>query len=529
MTESLSGRRAWSASVAAKCAPIGLIVLVYSSSLAVLASALHRQYGFPLDDSYIHQTVARNFARYGVLGFIPGVPSSGATSSLWACIQAFNHRFTHVDPVVFNLVLSWVILAIIGMLLFLLAGRDGLPMPQRIAFAIAPACSGNFIWLALIGMEHLLFVAIVLGCVYFWFDQRNTRCALLAGICAGVLCLVRPEAMIFGPVLAVVAWKDKRPIQDILAVLAPWIVGVAILLSVDLYTSHSLMPTTLQGKSWAYLHAFGGPHSLQSIHNFVLGWISRFRLQFSVWHPDSRFVILRVLISLTLAITGAIWLIANVAPRIRFLFIFAAAHSCVYLAEFPVAGQGGRYQPLNLLLLFPSMFFGLLYLIQRITRNPQIVTAISLATLITAGTASLRTWRIVTIVSVAHINDTHGLAARWLLHNIPPNANVAAYDIGRISYDLNRGIIDLGGLVDSSFLPYLQSHQVRRYLREQHAVYLVAPSGGFEPELGFPRSSQPQLAKLAEFCSPQESWYVGWIYIGHAEQCQIIYKIPSDP
>jgi hypothetical protein len=114
-----------------------------------MASALRHQYGFPLDDSYIHQTVARNLARYGVLGFVPGVPSSGATSILWACIQALNHTFGHFDPVIFNLALSWVILSVIGTLLFLLAARDGLLMTEAIAFAVAPACCGNFMWLSL--------------------------------------------------------------------------------------------------------------------------------------------------------------------------------------------------------------------------------------------------------------------------------------------------------------------------------------------------------------------------------------------
>jgi hypothetical protein len=208
MTESPSGDPVKSAPAALLRAPIPLVALIYSIALAILASALFRQYGFPLDDSYIHQTVARNFARYGVLGFIPGVASSGATSVLWACIQAFNQRLLHIEPVLFNLVLSWIFLVIIGTLLYLIAARDGLPMPQRIAFAISPACSGNFMWLALIGMEHLLFVALSLGCVYLWFDRRDTHRAFLTGVCVGLLCLTRPEGIVFGAFLGIIAWKS---------------------------------------------------------------------------------------------------------------------------------------------------------------------------------------------------------------------------------------------------------------------------------------------------------------------------------
>src|ERR1700761_2755057 len=105
--------------------PLLLLVLLYSSSFLILGSVLRTQYGFPLDDSYIHQTVARNFAHYGVLGFIPDKASSGATSLLWACLQASNYKFLHgIDPVAFNFVFSWIMLALIGPLLFLLARRD---------------------------------------------------------------------------------------------------------------------------------------------------------------------------------------------------------------------------------------------------------------------------------------------------------------------------------------------------------------------------------------------------------------------
>src|ERR1700730_9804594 len=89
-----------------------LIVLLYSVGFLVVGSALRVQYGFPLDDSWIHQTVARNFAYFGTLGFIPGKPSSGATSLLWAGIQAANYRTLHLDPVVFNLILGWLTLVL---------------------------------------------------------------------------------------------------------------------------------------------------------------------------------------------------------------------------------------------------------------------------------------------------------------------------------------------------------------------------------------------------------------------------------
>jgi hypothetical protein len=83
-------------------------------------------------------------------------------------------------------------------------------------------------------------------------------------------------------------------------------------------------------------------------------------------------------------------------------------------------------------------------------------------------------------------------------------------------------------LVDPLFIRYLYSHNVRAYLREHRADYLISP-GGFEPYLGFPDPSPPQLSKLAEFCTPEETWFIGNLYTNHALRCQIIYKIPSGP
>src|SRR5260370_427734 len=144
-----------------------LLVLIYSLSFLFVGTALHVQYGFPLDDSYIHQTVARNLAEYGIPGFIPGQRSSGATSLIWTCLQAARYKFlAGVDPVAYNLFFSWILLCLIGPLLLILARRDGLSPRSGWLLAATPALCGNFIWLGLIGMEHLLFLMLSLVGIY---------------------------------------------------------------------------------------------------------------------------------------------------------------------------------------------------------------------------------------------------------------------------------------------------------------------------------------------------------------------------
>jgi hypothetical protein len=65
-----------------------LLILAAASILSLcgylLISALTLRVGFPLDDSWIHLTYARNLALRGEWAFLPGVPSAGSTAPLWS-------------------------------------------------------------------------------------------------------------------------------------------------------------------------------------------------------------------------------------------------------------------------------------------------------------------------------------------------------------------------------------------------------------------------------------------------------------
>ena len=56
-----------------------------------LGVSAQNKLGFPLDDAWIHQTYARNLARYGRLEFTPGVSSAGSTAPLWTLLLALGY------------------------------------------------------------------------------------------------------------------------------------------------------------------------------------------------------------------------------------------------------------------------------------------------------------------------------------------------------------------------------------------------------------------------------------------------------
>ena len=515
-----------------------LLVLLYSLSFSYLSSALRLQHGFPLDDSYIHQTIARNLAEHATLGFITGQRSSGATSLLWTILQAGNYRVLGgIDPVWYNLGFSYLCFAAIGPLLFLLAKRDGLSRRTCWVMAATPALMGNFLWLGLIGMEHLLFVVLSLAAIYWWFTPapKSRWTAVLTSCAAGLLVITRPEATVFAPLLVIVSYaaKVRRNGRDLSILLGLWALMLGLFFGANLWTSGSLMPVTLKGRSWLYFHRSGGAHSVHSMVRFCGAWIQRLPRQFSVRYTHQMDSVNDIRAGaaifgiglVALALLGAWTLLKRRPLRMTMLLIWATLHFTIYLFTFPSGGHGGRYQPLTLMLFFPLLFLGLHTVLTTVFHTRRVwVFAVVCAVVAVAGAASLRTWKLVTLVGIRHINDTHGKIALYMRDHVPVTARFAAFDIGRVSFDWGGQVIDLGGLVDPTYFHYLAEGRVPEYLQMRQVQYVLLPSMGMEA-VGF--DSMGTAQKLVEFCSPAEDWLIGFRYTIHATQCQELYQLAA--
>ena len=117
-----------------------LVVLAYAIGFGIVGSALTQHFGFPLDDSWIHQSVGRNFARFGSLGYLPLQRSSGSTSLLWTLILSLNYRLASaLSPVLFTLAINVTCAIATGLILLRMALRDGLSTPLATLIAVAPA------------------------------------------------------------------------------------------------------------------------------------------------------------------------------------------------------------------------------------------------------------------------------------------------------------------------------------------------------------------------------------------------------
>lgn len=503
------------------------VLLLTLAAFGAMATVLPGHPGFPLDDSYIHQTVARNFIQTGVPGLIAGQRSSGSTSAIWTYVQAVQYAVGGKHPVACNLVLSAALLLMIAELLWRVALREQMPLRVAAIWAGAPALCGNFLWLGLIGMEHLLFCAFSIAAIFFWAEakeQSRSASAAAAGVFAGLVALTRPEGVVLIAVLALSAGWVGRARKDAAIAVAAWLPLFVLLLANNYYTSHALLPATFAGRSWLYFRQYGGPHSVGAITNLLGSWLARpakmllpasVLLVPTLWRKLEDAACMIVL--LLLLGTGVVKLFRSRARAMQLLCLWCGVHMLAFLALFPNSGHGGRYQPLYLMLVFPLVLMG----IEKISRRRS--TLFFAAAML--GAVSILSWRAVTQAGIMHIARTHGEVAQWINQNVPPGVPVASFDIGRISYDRTSGpVIDLGGLADPGYVAYLKSGRTAQYLAARNVKYVVVPEG----MLADLALQQAVGAPLAQFCSPRQLWLIGYAATHHAARCQTIYALGAE-
>src|SRR5512142_739459 len=93
------------------------VVIAVAALIAVLfyliVSAFVFRIGFPLDDTWIHLTYARNLAEHGEWAFRLGERSAGSTAPLWTVLLSIGFLI-HLAPYVWTYLLGWVVLTLLA-------------------------------------------------------------------------------------------------------------------------------------------------------------------------------------------------------------------------------------------------------------------------------------------------------------------------------------------------------------------------------------------------------------------------------
>src|SRR5215208_188007 len=180
------------------------VIIAVAAFLAVLtyliASATIFRVGFPLDDSWIHLTYARNLAEHGEWAFQLGERSAGSTSPLWTVLLAVGF-FIGLGPYIWTYFLGWIVLALLAVCAENFARKLVPSYKSQVPWAgLFFVFAWHLTWSAVSGMETLLHGLVILAVLGSLISGSRRYLAL--GVLTGLSVWIRPDGLtLLGPIL----------------------------------------------------------------------------------------------------------------------------------------------------------------------------------------------------------------------------------------------------------------------------------------------------------------------------------------
>jgi hypothetical protein len=437
-----------------------LAAAALGASLFVLAERrIAHAPGLPLDDGWIHLTLARNVATGGGFGINRGEPAAVSTAPLWSLTLA-GLLALGVPGLAAAKALGLACWAATGFVTRRLAGAIGLPPAYACGAGLAVVGLSRLVWGALSGMEVPLAALIVAAAA--WATARDRPNLGAAGL--GLATLARPEAGLLAVLHVLGAISAGRWLDAFhRTILATLVVAPAVLF--NLVTGGRVVPISAAAKVEGGL--LGRTEGLadawavagRQVTAFVADW-GRLLLQDHLALPGL------LVVGLVVIRRGRLgWLAGGLV-----LHPVAMALIAPYR---PPSFQTGRYAAHLLPLAIVVALAGFQRILGWLPGFRQRVAACALllfglAWPLPAG-AKAYAW------AVENINTMQVRLGHWVAAHTPPDALIAVNDIGALTYFGERRVIDLMGLATPEILPYRREgpEAVLRDLGRRCPEYLV--------------------------------------------------------
>lgn len=437
------------------------LVLVAASLLAVLfylmVSALIFRVGFPLDDSWIHLTYARNFAEHGEWAYRLGERSAGSTSPLWTVLLAIGFLFD-LAPFAWTYILGWAVLTLMAVHAETVA-RERVPSykPRLPWVGLFFVFAWHLTWSAVSGMETLLHALIMFAALAALMS--GSRRYLSLGLLAGLSIWVRPDGVtLLGPILFVAILSEKTWSARGDALLKT-ILGFGALflpyLLFNLSLSDNPMPNTFYAKQAEYRVYWLSKPLMERVTNYLWPIIA------------SPFLVL---------LPGVlIWAKENFGARNWGALagvLWFVGYVLIYFMRLP-AYQHGRYIIPALPILYLWGMLGMLAFTTsaHLHRRLAFVWQTLLGLLCLAFTFIAARQN---AYDVYWIESQMVETAKWVEQNLPPESVLAVHDIGALGYYVPNPLIDLAGLITPEVVPFIRDEaKLVEYLDSSSAEYLI--------------------------------------------------------
>jgi len=416
--------------------------------------------GFPLDDAWIHQTFARNFADSFTWSFQLGQPSGGSTGPIWGFLLSGLYLLgiqavwgTHF----IGFLLLWGC-SIVGYQLGrkLLTESKGPP----IVFGVLIALEWHLVWSALSGMETLLLVLAAMLIFSWLLDNRNDW--WIPGVLTGIMIWVRPDGItLLGPIMLSLLLR-KEKFKSKVRYGAVYLVCVMIFagfyFGFNQIITGDFWPNTFYAKQAEYAilretsiairYGNLAKQILTGVGIVLFPGLARETLDIYRRKDWERFAML----------------------------LWAVGYVGIYAWRLPVAYQHGRYiipaLPV-LIILSANGMAGWLDLRSKKTWYRVLSTVwagAAAAVLVVFYGLGARAYGL----DVGVIETEMVKVARWVKDNTPSGAVIAAHDIGGLGYYGERQIIDMAGLISPEVIPFIRDQDLlSAFLDENDVDYLV--------------------------------------------------------
>ncbi|MEW5939546.1 MAG: hypothetical protein AB1750_07795 [Chloroflexota bacterium] len=443
----------------ADLAPRDLLALAAASLLSLCGylatSALTFRVGFPLDDSWIHLTYARNLALRGEWAFLPGVPSGGSTAPLWSTLLALGFKLG-LSPYIWTYILGGLTLFALACLAELAARRFDFYRPRFPLVGLFFALEWHFVWASASGMETLLY------CLFATFILTSLSSAsprsLTLGLLTALTIWIRPDALtLLGPTLLILTLTQPRA-----ANLTRFIVGFGFLFGLyvlfNLKLSGHPFPNTFYAKQAEYA-AWQAKPLLEKLGLTLLQILT-----------GPAFVLLPGVI---------VWLVKSIRARdwpTLAAMTWFAGYVTIYALRLPPYQHGRYLMPVMPMFLLWGLLGMMVAFRDGLTRPAVKLTRVGWSALLVAVTALF--WFVGARSygqDVAFIESEMVDVAKWVNDNLPPDAVIAAHDIGALGYFDHHQLIDMAGLVSPEVIPFLRDEStMASYLDSNSVNYFVA-------------------------------------------------------
>lgn len=428
--------------------------------LYTLAAALHYRPGFPLDDAWIHLTYARNLALRGEWAFLPGQPSAGSTSPLWTLLLAPGFWLGLAPYFWPNFLGAFSFFLLAWRVEFSLRALEPAYRPRLPWGGLLLLGEWHLAWASLSGMEVVLH-ALLLTTLLTMILLGGKR-FLLMGALAGLSVWLRPDGLtLLGPLALWALWPSSSPrtsppaFRSLLHLLFGFLPFFLPYLAFNHSLAGSFWPNTFYAKQAEYA-------AWQAKAFYEKG--AQFAIQFL---PGLAFFALPGLFLLP-------W--REKRWPLTLILLWAAGYAALYVSRLPVY-QYGRYTmpvlPVLILLGLWGFFRWGAAVHTRAGRRLRFAWSALLALMTILlwglGARSFAT-------DVAFIESEMVQTARWSAKNLPPQARIAAHDIGALGYfDGGHALLDLAGLISPEVIPFINDEpRLAGFLAEKGVGYLIA-------------------------------------------------------